>query len=136
MLLSLLKNSVGWLFSDVSVSLGFFFGEDLFQMDAAVGLVVIDTQQALAVLKLASPTLGGRLQCFCHEYSFRGDFHRTGLCQTDRISQIHPNPTNIPLGAGRFQLVPTSAATCGQRANPSFNAIKTLCGRYSTRFEL
>lgn len=59
--------------SGVSVRLRFFLAPDKFLMDATVGFVVIDAQQALAVGKRASPAFGGCLQCFCHRYSFRGD---------------------------------------------------------------
>ena len=53
--------------------LRFFLAPDEFLMDATVGFVVIDAQQAFAVGKRASPAFGGCLQCFCHRYSFRGD---------------------------------------------------------------
>ena len=65
--------------SGVSVRLRFFLDPDLFLMDAAVGLVVVDAQQALAVRIRASPALGGCLQRFCHVCSFRGDLLHTGF---------------------------------------------------------
>ncbi len=102
--------------SGVSVRLGFFLDTDLFLMDAAVGLVVIDAQQALAVRKRASPAFGGCLQCFCHGYSllrgfppqwFRetGEFRNIGPgFSATSIPQNSPNPATIPPGAGQFEL--------------------------------
>ncbi len=56
----------------MSIRLGFFIDRNFIPMHATVGLMVIDTQQAIAVWKLASPAFGGGLQCLLHVDSFRG----------------------------------------------------------------
>jgi len=48
----------------------------LIAMYMTVSLVVIDTQEALAVRKRAFPALSRSLQCFCHRYSYEVD-HQT-----------------------------------------------------------
>lgn len=75
----------------MSVGLLFFFGEDLFQMDLAIGLVIIDTQYILAAHILASSSFGEGFQCFFHGYSFRRDFLRTGTWQSANSEPSGPD---------------------------------------------
>jgi hypothetical protein len=93
----------------VPVRLYFFFGGSLFLVDATVRLVIVDTQQAIAVGEITSPAFGGGFQFFCHGTPFAG-IPRTGLWRTDNseppdpefstdsIPRICPNSSNIPKG--------------------------------------
>jgi hypothetical protein len=61
----------------VAVGFRLFVGGDLFEMDVAIRLMVIDTQYTLAIGKFAFPAFEGGFQNFSHGYSFRGNFpHR------------------------------------------------------------
>lgn len=74
----------------MSVGFTFFFRQDLFLMDAAVHLVVIDAQQAAAIRKLASSALSRCLQHFCHGYPLSGVSH-AGIRRTDIPERQGPN---------------------------------------------
>ena len=52
-------------------------------MYMAVSLMVIDTQEALAVRKRAFPVISRSLQCFCHRYSYQVDHQIEKLQRLD-----------------------------------------------------
>jgi len=65
----------------VFVPVGLFFGADLFLMDPAIRLVVVDAQHLPAVWILASSAFGGCFQRFFHGYSLHMDFPHRDLTE-------------------------------------------------------
>ncbi|MHC4988849.1 MAG: hypothetical protein ACYTFX_10210 [Planctomycetota bacterium] len=95
-------------------------------MDAAVRLVIVDTQQAIAVGEIASSTCGGCFQFFCHEHSFRGNFpHRS---QTD--GQFRTAATGLTTLLLYHRFVQTVQTFCGEQSgNGFFCELQEFLGR-------
>jgi hypothetical protein len=74
----------------VSVRLGFLSCQDLFLMNAAIGVMVIDAQQSGAIWKLAPSALSRYFQFFCHGFLWRA-FARISIRRTDIPGRQEPN---------------------------------------------